>query len=97
LQRTASDVVIAAAFDPHATLALLELERTSRNNAAIGWSWSGLGGSENMGAASRYSIHHDRRHSKVSFAEKHQSNFSAISGGPVNRSERNSFPCEEAV
>jgi hypothetical protein len=79
-------------MDFDSTLALFKLKRAAGQNAGAGCTGSRMGGSENISIASRQSIHHDRRHSNVSLAKKQQSNSTAISGGPVNRAGRNSFP-----
>jgi hypothetical protein len=79
-------------MDFDSTLALFKLKRAAGQNAGAGCTGSRMGGSENISIAGRQSIHHDRRHSNVSLAKKQQSKSTAISGGPVNRAGRNSFP-----
>lgn len=65
---------IAAAMNLDPTLALLKLERAARKNTSICSRWCSIASTENIGIARGQTIHHDRRHSNVSFTEKQQSN-----------------------
>lgn len=92
LQSSTSDIVFATAVDFDTTLALLKLQGATWQDTGIGSTGCSGAGTINIRVAGGQAIHHDRRHSNVSFSEKQQSNSTAISGGPVNREGRNSFP-----
>lgn len=73
LQSSTSDIVFATAVDFDTTLALLELQGATWQDTGIGRTGCSGAGTKNISVAGGQAIHHDRRHSNVSFAEKQQS------------------------